>query len=446
MLLAIQLPLLQQYKGTMKLDFSVMEDLDIAYILITTTHCNLNYNNTRWYKPITENIKTLVGKKYETEIKVLVTNISRALKVNCMGLRVQRDENKYHGKKPSYSKMIKLLDILEQNEFIDMYVGGWGQSTDKMYPSCILFKPKLTNLWNRQDITEMPIELPTTEIRDRDTKQDKSTKGCRGIKQMNEKLDQFNREILEHLISLDGHTIPSVMYKRVFVDNLTQGGRYYDAGASVQTLSQKVRAGIMIDGEETIELDMKANHPSFAYERAGIKMEDDFEPYDISEFYEIPCDWSIVEQHRLDIDNPKYDPVRNLTKFALLVCINSRDSRQALGAVALALGEDKQKPLHSRKYYGIGRVSSREICNGIINQNYMIEDVFYSDYGVIYQNVDSKIAELVVDDFLQDNEIVLIWHDSFRCKKSLEQKLNRAMHKAYKKVLGSDMNCRVEKK
>lgn len=430
----------------MKLEFSCMDDQDITHILLNTTQCHLNYNKSKWYQYIVNTLTGIVGKKYKTEVSALVTNVSRSLKLKCDGFKLTLNNNRYSYNKLSYKRMIELLDKLEHEGYIDIYIGGWCKDYEKLPPSCILFNSKLVNLWDKRDIADMKLELPVNEIRDRETKQVKCNKGFRGIKQMNDKLDIFNKQILEHLISLNGKPVPSVMYKRVFIDDLTKGGRYYDAGSSVQTLSQKVRAGIKIDGEETIELDMVANHPSFAYERAGIKMEKDFQPYDISEFYDVPCDWDLVKQHRIDIDNPKYDPVRNIAKYALLVCINCRDDRQALGAVSLAIGQDKKKPLEHRKYLGLERVSSREICNGIINQNYMIEDVFYSDYGVIYQNLDSKIAEYVVDSFLQDDEIVLIWHDSFRCKVSLEDKLRETMIAGYKKILGTTLNCRLEKK
>ena len=61
------------------------------------------------------------------------------------------------------------------------------------------------------------------------------------------------------------------------------------------------------------------------------------------------------------------------------------------------------------------------------------------------QNIDSAIATHVIKDFISVKQPILIWHDEMIVVESLEDKLVQSIPSAWKKVLGSDINCKIKK-
>lgn len=57
-----------------------------------------------------------------------------------------------------------------------------------------------------------------------------------------------------------------------------------------------------------------------------------------------------------------------------------------------------------------------------------------------------KINTDIVDRFTQEDEVVISIHDSFICRESLESFLEQTMIEAYEFVMGSKLNCYIEKK
>ena len=44
-----------------------------------------------------------------------------------------------------------------------------------------------------------------------------------------------------------------------------------------------------------------------------------------------------------------------------------------------------------------------------------------------------------------DKQPILLWHDEYLVAESLEDKLTESISSAWKKVLGSNMNCKIKK-
>jgi hypothetical protein len=76
----------------------------------------------------------------------------------------------------------------------------------------------------------------------------------------------------------------------------------------------------------------------------------------------------------------------------------------------------------------------------------LIEDYFYTDAGMRLMNIDSNIAARVVSDMIQEGENLLIYHDSFICRASAEDKLHSIMLNAWKEEVGDNQFCFVSKK
>ena len=53
-------------------------------------------------------------------------------------------------------------------------------------------------------------------------------------------------------------------------------------------------------------------------------------------------------------------------------------------------------------------------------------------------NIDSNIAARVVSDMIQEGENLLIYHDSFICRASAEDKLHSIMLNAWKEEVGDN--------
>jgi hypothetical protein len=87
-----------------------------------------------------------------------------------------------------------------------------------------------------------------------------------------------------------------------------------------------------------------------------------------------------------------------------------------------------------------------DILSEVVDTNYIIYDYFYKQNSSWLQNIESKIAEKVIDAFTQRGEVVLCIHDSFIVKESLEEDLEKEMRNAFEKVLDWKHNCKISKK
>ena len=163
-----------------------------------------------------------------------------------------------------------------------------------------------------------------------------------------------------------------------------------------------------------------------------------------------------VEHFKKKHNLKSYDPIKNLCKKVLLVSLNTRgDIRNASGAIIADIRSDwKCKNEADKKYVGLcftkidgkEHIFSKDICAAVLEHNYLIADYFYSDAGIMLQYRDSTIAQFVVDEFVAEGEAILVYHDSFIVRESLEQKLESCMKRAYKFVVGSDRYCKIDKK
>lgn len=432
-----------------------------SYMFFYSTHFNLFYNKSRWYEIVAVHLMSLTSKRYEKEIRSIVTNTARALKGNAKSLIIPLMKNKYSNNKQelSYTRMIDLLNILEDVGYITIEKGGVVEYNAK--GKAIKFKPSVTvmcepylKLWSqlKQGKVNLLEGFDSVEIRERKTKINKPTKGVRGIKEVRVVVDKQNEQLMHTKISIGDHVLPLVSFKRVFTEDITKGGRFYDTTGKLQTLSSLIRPMIKIDDQPTVELDFSSLHASIAYELIGYKMPDGFKPYNVDNKSLIPVDWGLVEDYRKKYNRPDYDPFRNVCKFALLCCFNSGTIEQASGALGFEVGQERKKKwnlgkLDKCKYYGItGPIQTKRLCQELTDLNYRISDYFFEDAGVKFQMIDSKIAEVIMDKFLWENEVCLPYHDSFLVKSQLEGMLREVMLDAYKQVLGSDKNCKIDKK
>jgi len=230
----------------------------------------------------------------------------------------------------------------------------------------------------------------------------------------------------------------------VFTNDLEHGGRWYDEGKWLNK-SKRERLTCTIDGEETISLDYHCLHPSMLYAREGIDL-NGRDPYKCD--LVVGIDKVIIQNWQEDYDlcGTKYDPDRNLKKVALLCMINSKDEKECCNAISKEIRDDwfKEDPSR-RKFVGLRKGAPvKDIVSQLKDNNKGIEKYFFSDYGIVCQNMDSNMVQYCIDAFEVEGSVVIPVHDSLTIKESEKQLGLEVMYEAYDEVVGSLMNCKVE--
>ncbi|MBZ0183319.1 MAG: hypothetical protein K8F60_12755 [Melioribacteraceae bacterium] len=196
---------------------------------------------------------------------------------------------------------------------------------------------------------------------------------------------------------------------------LTLGGRFY--GAQYQNISKDLRPNLLLDGEETVELDYSGFHIRMLYHLDGIDFQDD--PY------------SFVQGN---------DLLRKIYKIAALVIINADSFSNAIGGLKYELIRKSEKifgqAITSNEQYNeviksLGLKDTAEILNTMRDKHEPIKDNFFRGKGIILQNLDSKIAEKVLMHFAKKDIPCLCIHDSFIVPKKHKDELESVMKESY---------------
>lgn len=425
---------------------------------VMSTHFNLNYNKTRAYEAIVSTLAVIYGWKMEKEIRCIVTNAIRAVSSGALCLKIPRKKSTYTGnpQKISYERMIQLLDSMEQDGYVNLFIGGvlsWDETgqPSELETSITEMTDKLTSLLNSIDISRITCkdEIQEIEIKSRGTKKIMNTQGVRGVSDMRQNVLDFNTALIESRISLKGIELPDQKYKRVFIENLRTGGRWYNCVGGIQTMDKTLRPFLQIDNQDLVELDFKAMHANLLYEQLGEKLQEGFDPYDV-DLWEMYVDPNFVQQFKVRHGITDYDPGRNLVKMAVMIGLNAKDQKSAIRALSQKIGQDRSKygtkDEHKALYYGVKGEDFKHIFSLILNHNSLISDKFFKDSGVYLQFIDSEILDSVISDTLAINEVLLPYHDGLLVKASVAEQVKDFMYKAWYKQFGSINFCKVDYK
>lgn len=452
-------------------DYKELTDKEKEYYHLSSTHFNLQFNRSKRYKCIYDELSVLVkhSRDISKELWCLITNTARALSYGAMTLSIPRDKKPYLGntQKISCARMKIVLDSLEEQGFL---IGIRGcLDGDTKVVSMYHFSEKYKLLWKCVDTSNEVEYHPSVLIKDRETKEYKSCQGVAGVGDIKKKVDAYNGVLSTVHLTKDGVPLPKQFYFRSFLDNLEKGGRYYNSCGGIQTLPQKERNKLTINKERVVELDFKAMHPSILYDwewqkdSAFVEQWIDkffggvYDPYkvDVSEF--IKVDLQKAEEYRKFHELGKYDPVRNLIKYAVMVGINAANHQAACSAVTKELYSEKDVCVEDEdlSFYGIiippnnkGLISfqSSFFCNACRLTNGPIERYFFADKGVDLQLVDSEIMTQVINTLTLDGEAAFSEHDSIIVRESVSERAEYLMRTAYESVVGSSRFCVIERK
>lgn len=447
-------------------DLSKMNEIDVHSLSLSCVRSYLYYHESKYYKHVIDDLLSLTNGKWDKAVKWWVSNSIRAIEKGAKGFRISLDGKTYTDNKLSigFRGVKSLLEFLESKGFIDIYKGfviHWKIENGKRVPervmsSCIALKNRALELCSvkvKRGLWKDLEDNQVVEINSRVTKEQLSTKGKNGVKEVRNKMIGYNDSLSGADIKFNGKPIADIEYKRVFLDSMYIAGRIYAQGGGVQLLPQEIRSEFLtIDDEPVVELDYSAIHPNIcyqmllSYDNFNIRdvMGEDFSPYgaDLS-FMEI-------DQHMLQqkekLTGKKHNPIRNLCKIAILVGMNSVDLKQAVGGLSGKITEDRKKIIEEQDFYGLNEISSRLVLEAVQEHNDWISNRFFSDQGVMLQNTDSKIMMEVVDMMIQKGHTILTYHDSAIVKQSAESDLRKAMIDAWQLILGDITFCKVDKK
>ena len=128
----------------------------------------------------------------------------------------------------------------------------------------------------------------------------------------------------------------------------------------------------------------------------------------------------------------QYEHIRKLFKEIFLIALNAKSKTAAMRALQKDVNENPSK------YPWNPQISSTTIATVIDHFQVMhkpIEKYICSGYGIKLQNLDSKIAEYVINEMTKKGIPVLCIHDSFIVVSHFEAELKELMKEGFHKAL-----------
>ena len=322
------------------------------------------------------------------------------------------------------------------------------------YPSD-QWKGKLTKIWARDSLIQQfesamfsyfdmgySEERLTVIIRDKD-KKDKEYKPSPCITDMEKVLKSYNALLNKTFIDVPALDKPyfEVQEKRtkkirkvpishhmkftyrVFNEgSLKYGGRFY--GGWWQRISQDNREKIYLNDKPTVEIDYKSLHPVLAYAKVGIDYNEEIE----EDPYAVQIDWIKDEKMR-----------RGAVKLLFLLALNAKKEKTLFNAFRQDF-EYSKYPL--RIQFTDDKL--KEMLEAIKQKHPKIAHLIATGAGLELMNIDSKMAEFVIKDFISTDSPILCIHDSFIVEFGEDKRLERVMAEAFRAVADASSSVSID--
>jgi hypothetical protein len=190
------------------------------------------------------------------------------------------------------------------------------------------------------------------------------------------------------------------------------GGRLYaqsTGGVTWQNLSKTERSTILIDGQETVELDYGSLHPSILYDRMGAVKPDDM--------------------YRVSVDRRTVP--RKLVKLMMLIMLNAKTKSGAL----IAFRQEAKEKYPDRNSLGWINKANR-IQSAVLKRHSPIREHFCTDIGIRLQFLDSELTISILKHFYDKGVVVLPVHDSYIIQSQYRAELRQVMTEKYRDMFG----------
>jgi len=186
-------------------------------------------------------------------------------------------------------------------------------------------------------------------------------------------------------------------------------GRFY--GGWWQRIPKEYRKGIKINGWPTTELDFSAFHMVLLYSLSGIDY-----------WEEIGTDPYLLKDYVVSSEQ-----IRSLLKIVVLIAVNSESRTQALNAIRHKINTTNRDQF---SWFRQGNYDLEHILDLFIEKHRPIADRFFNPGELSVANIDSDIAEYVINEFTKESMAILSIHDSFIVPFVMENGLRYTMQKA----------------
>ena len=189
-----------------------------------------------------------------------------------------------------------------------------------------------------------------------------------------------------------------------------RGGRFYRGWW--QQIDKEDRCKIYINDQPTLEVDFKAFHPYLLSNELGVKLSGD--PYDLGKLV-LP-----------DVITTKEEQ-REYVKLLVLMGINADSDKKAYQAFRNSDRKDKLGQ-------SLTDIQLATLLDGFINKHPQFKGVLNTGQALRLMNIDSQIANLVIDHFTQKDIPILCIHDSFIIQYDKEPELRSILDQATHQV------------
>ena len=195
-----------------------------------------------------------------------------------------------------------------------------------------------------------------------------------------------------------------------------RGGRYYRGWW--QQIDKEDRAKIYINDQPTLEVDFKAFHPNLLSNELGVRLDND--PYNLGELV-LPDVVTTREQQRAYV------------KLIVLMGINADSDKKAYQAFRISDRKDKLGQ-------SLTDVQLGALLDAFIDKHPQFKGVLNTGQALRLMNIDSQIANMVLDHFTEKDIPVLCIHDSFIIQYDKEPELRGILDQATHQVTNYAIN------
>lgn len=362
--------------------------------------------------------------KYLNTLIVILSNCVDSIFTNRTHTHISRNssnfkKNRYAPVGITYRLFINLIDWLSDANYINLYKAEANPHSEK--ESEIIPLEKLKDAVEAYEVKRSHLinhgKAEYIEIR----KEDKE-----GAKKLvdykrNTKRSNHDREVLRSYtrllndsntkITIDGKLLNSSIFMRsIYVDNFSQHGRIY--GGAWQNCKAEKRKSILINGKQTVEVDIVNCTLRMALQLAEVEAEED-DLYSIKEY------------------------PRGLVKDAINYMFNIDATSPAQGSESVVKALLESYPNEERKYL-------KELVRDCKKHYEVIADeFFFKGKGLELHYIDSEICVGVIKEFTDRGKGVLTVHDSFITCKDDEKLLASTISLIYEKLVKQKPILRV---
>lgn len=335
----------------------------------------------------------------------------------------------------------KVISALEKHGFIQRRKGFFHRPSLRSGQTRI--RPSLTLLENLKtlpaDITETYVPPVAVSIR-HGVPTDLDPASMQHMKQMEATITDYNeflraheitlrhavnrkryylkREGKKHVARTTKKTVTAIYHANI-PGTLTYGRIH---GGWWQSIPSQCRSDILIDGNDTVELDYSAQVVHIVAGLAGIQLTDD--PYTLP----------------LDIPFVSAETKREIVKAVVVVALNASDRKSLLRGVR---GKIRKLPWETRSGLLLRDESLEPIIDAALDALPYLEPYVLKGNGKHLFMHDAEIARQITQTFLDAGKVVLPIHDGFVVKQSDEDLLRETMERVWFEMFETTIPIKV---